>query len=310
VPGSVWGEAVVGPLKSPTTWAFAPIVLMAGLPWGPFSVLSAWKSVRRGFEDETKRLVFGWLQVSAVCLLAGTLIPGLAPSAWLPALAGLCVAAACGIAEVVLGQAGSGARWTLLIGSLAIGLGWSVVEIAGGTYIAEAAPFYRYVGAPLAILGIVTASFSVVGTFERRKTWAVGVLLATSVGLSVAYGGFLVPEWNYRVGQGMAGRAIGQWVPPRSTIFTMHYWPTDLMFATEHPVRQLVSPRLLEYEQDDLPTHVLLIESEFENWPEKAPKIQKVHAFTDGLGQVRVLARTEGDLTAKPRAKLTLDQDE
>lgn len=311
VPGAVWGEAVVGPLKDPTVWAFAPLVLTAGLPWAPFAVLTAWPGVRQRFEEKTTRFVFGWLQVSGVCALAGTLVPGLAPAAWMPALVGLCVASATGISAVVHGRAGAGARWTLLLGSLAVGLVWSVVEIAGGTYLTEAASYYRSVTAPLAALGIVTAAFSVVGTFERRTAWAVGVLMATSVGLSAAYGGFLVPEWNYRVGQGMAGRAVGQWVPPRSTIFTTHYWPTDLMFATEHPVRQLVSPRMVQYEQDDdMPTYVLLTESEFENWPEKAPKIQKVHAFSEGPGQVRVLVRTEGDLTARPRAQLTRDDQE
>jgi hypothetical protein len=66
----------------------------------------------------------------------------------------------------------------------------------------------------------------------------------------------------------------------------------------------------LEYELGELPTYVLLIESEFENWPTNAPKIQKVHTFSDGVGEVRVLARTEGDLTAKPRAHLTPAEEE
>lgn len=310
VPGAVWGEAVVRPLKSPTNWAYAAIILAAGLPWSPFAALMAWKGVRQGFDEKPRRLVTGWLQVAGVCALGGTLIPGLGASAWLPVLVGLAVSAGSGISAVLKGQVGSGARWSLLAGSMAIGLIWSAVEILGGTYLAAAAPYYRYVAAPLAVLGIVTTSFAIVGTFERRKTWTVGLLLATSVGMSIAYGGILVPEWNYRVGQGMAGRAIGQWVPRRSTIYTIHYWPTDLMFATGHPVRQLVSPRLLEYEKSDLPTYVLLIGSEYENWPTKAPKIQKVRAFTDGMGQVRVLARTEGDLTARPRAQLKADSEE
>ncbi len=303
VPGAVWGEAVVKPLKSPTTWAHAGIILAAGLPWSPFAVLTAWKSVRQGFEEKPRRFVFGWLQVAGVCALGGTLIPGLAASAWLPTLVGLAVTSACGISAVVRGRTGPGARWTLLLGSLMIGVTWSAVEIVGGSYLAAQAPYYRFVAAPLAALGIVTFSFAVVGTFERRRSWTVGVLLATSVGLAVAHAGVYIPESNYRVGQGMAGRAIGQWVPPRSTIYTVHYWPTELMFATGHPVRQLVSPRLLDYEQGDLPTYVLLIESEFQNWPTNAIKIQKVHTFSDGR-EVRVLARTEGDLAAKPRAHL------
>lgn len=305
VPGEVWGEAIVRPLRSGTNWGYAGVILAAGLPWSPFAGLMAWRSVRQGLSEESRRLVLGWLQTAGACALAGTLIPGLGPVAWLPTLVGLAVSAAAGIAMVVSGRAGRGARWSLLLGSLVVGVAWAVLEIVGGTYVAAAAPYYRYQAAPLAALGIVTVAFSVVGTFERRCWWAVGVLVATAIGLKVAHAGIVVPEWNYRVGPGMAGRAIGQWVPPRSSIYTTHHWPYELMFATGHPIRQLASPRLLEYELGEMPTYVLLLESEFENWPAKAPRIQKVHRFESASGQIRVLARTEGDLMARPQAHLS-----
>ena len=83
--------------------------------------------------------------------------------------------------------------------------------------------------------------------------------------------------------------------PPRWPIYTIHTWRADLAFATGHRVRQLVSPQHLAYEPGEA-RFVLLLDSEFENWPDEAPPLLKVASFQDEYGAARVLARTAGAL--------------
>src|SRR5205823_7679403 len=109
----------------------------------------------------------------------------------------------------------------------------------------------------------------------------------------VAHWGVYVPEWNYRCSQGPWGRAIGQWVPPRWPVFTMHEWREDLAFAIGRPVRPLPDPRSLEFQPKGRPHFVLLSRSEFDHWPDYAPRLLQVRTFQDERGDERVLARTE-----------------
>ena len=136
---------------------------------------------------------------------------------------------------------------------------------------------------------------------KRETRGAFLALAVVAVSLKVGHFGYYVPEWNYRLSQGPWGRAVGQWVPPRWPIYTVHSWNADLAFATRHAVHQLQSPQHLAYQPGEA-RYVLLLESEFVNWPEKGPALTKVSTFQDEYGSTRVLARTAGPLpwTAPP----------
>ena len=74
--------------------------------------------------------------------------------------------------------------------------------------------------------------------WSRSRSWPSG--------LKLAHWGYYAPEWNYRLSQGPWGRAIGQWLPRKWPLYTVHDWPPDLAFFIGRPVRQLPSPRFLE----------------------------------------------------------------
>ena len=122
------------------------------------------------------------------------------------------------------------------------------------------------------------------------------MLVLVAVGVKVAHGAIYMPELNYRTGKGPWGRAVGQYVPPMYPIYTFHNVSPALAFATEHPVRRLRAEIYLKVVPSDGPKFVLLTLSEFEHWPEEAPKLVKVRDFQDEYGGTRVLARTEGRL--------------
>ncbi len=82
--------------------------------------------------------------------------------------------------------------------------------------------------------------------------------MVIAVALKLVHWGYYVPEWNYRDSQGPWGRAIGQWVPRRWTLYTFHDWPADLAFFMKRPVRQLRSPQYLEYQAGPASKFVLL----------------------------------------------------
>ncbi|MFO0951772.1 MAG: hypothetical protein U0835_11615 [Isosphaeraceae bacterium] len=295
-PAEAWGTAVALPLTQPLNVWLAPGVLALGLPWSPFVVLAASRSVREGWAPAGRSYATGWLQVTGVCLIAGTLVPGLATAARVPSLAGLAVVAAACLDRFLNAEAPVGfvRRWAT--GAVvAMVLAWAVLCVFGGGYLAAAVPYYR------ALSVLLIAGTGPLLVLAARSAWRSdvrGALLAALVlaaFLKITHYGYYVPEWNYRCSQGPWGRAVGQWVPPRWPVYTTHAWPADLAFATEHPFRQLASERHLEY-QPGLVKFVLLLRSEFEHWPEQAPKLIQVAEFQDEYGQTRVLARTEGDL--------------
>jgi hypothetical protein len=192
--------------------------------------------------------------------------------------------------------AGSQAATRWFLGLVLILLfAWTGLTLGAGTYLAAAVPYYRALCVILILLSVPTAGLAVMAA--RRNRAASGVLAVALLAgfLKLVHYGYYVPEWNYRLSQGPWGRAVGQWVPPRWTIYTEHPWRADLAFATEHPVRQLLSPQHLAYEPPGA-KFVLLQQSEFENWPPQAPALQKVATFEDEYGGTRVLARTEGPL--------------
>jgi hypothetical protein len=298
-PAVVWGEAIALPLKAPTSWLFGATVAAFAMPWTPLALLVAWPSARLGWEEPGRRLVWGWLQVAGVSALAGTMIPGLATAAFSAALAGLAITASAGLDGALKPEVGPGARRTLLAVATLLGLAWAAVAVPSGTYLAASVPYYRPAAIVAVALAIVTGAFALVGAFERRLGWTFGIVLGVALGIKLAHASIYKPEWDYRVGQGAWGRAIGQWVPPRWPIYVFNPWPADLAFATEHPFVLLASPKVLKYaaEGDPRPAFVLMQPAEFDHWPESAPPLLKVHTFDDGLGRPRLLARTAGPLT-------------
>lgn len=295
-PALVWGESLTWPLKRPTDWRFAGLVLAFSLPWSPFALLAASRPIRATWEGSGRTLVLGWLQVAGVAALAGTLLPGFAPAAFAAMLVGLAVTAAAALDRVLTSVAGAKTELAVRWGAAAMALIWAGVAVPRATDLAATVPFYRAPAILLIVLTLITMAVALVGAWEGRLRWAVGVIAAIALGIKLAHATIVVPEFNYRFGQGPWGRAVGQWIPPRWPLYIFHPWRADLMFSTEHPVRMLVSPKLLQYEIKDRPVYVLLQPSEFSNWPKEAPKIQLVREFLDEHGFPRLLARTEGDL--------------
>jgi hypothetical protein len=291
----VLAAALALPLTQKPAWSLAAEVAGVTLPWGPLAVLVAWPTIRHGWNDATRSTVVGWLQVTAVAVLAGTLLPGLAASARVVALAGLAVTAAAVLDRLLGAHTGIAPGATRTAHGVALGVAtlWALLIVPLGGYLAAAVPYYRQVSLLLCALGLVPPLLAIWAARSGRTAVAVAAMVVVAVGLKLAHGGVLVPEWNYRLGQGPWGRAIGQWVPPNWPLYVTHAWPDDLMFHTERPVRQLAAPEILAFKPQDRPHYVLLLESEFTHWPAKAPAIERVRSFTDERGGVRVLARTK-----------------
>jgi hypothetical protein len=292
-----WGAALALPLTKGAAWWLVPGAVVLALPWAPAAALAAMPSVRRGWDDRTRALVIGWLQIAGVAALAGTLVPGLAPSARIVILAGLAVAAAAGVEYAVFGAGvGRVARRTWLGVALGVGIVGALGMVPLGGYLAAAVPYYRQVAIVLCAVGLVVPAVALGAAWTGRPGLALAAMVTLAVALKMGHYAFYVPEWNYRLGQGPWGRAIGQWVPPNWPLYVVHAWPDDLLFHTERPVRQLAAPPVLDYKPKDRPHFVLLLEAEFDHWPKSAPPLMKVRSFVDERGSVRVLARTMGEL--------------
>lgn len=296
-PTEAWAAALTLPLTQKPAWLMAAGVIALGLPWTPFASLAASRSVRDGWPAPGRKLVIGWLQVAGVCLVAGTAIPGLADAARVPALAGLAVASGA-VCERLLNEVGSvakGARRWFFAAPILLLVVWTIVAVAAGGYLAAAVPYYRSVAVTLMIFAAPAAALAIWSAFRSNVRGTIIATFALAVFIKMAHFGYYSPEWNYRLGQGPWGRAIGQWVPAKWPIYTIHTWRAELAFATGRPFRQLVSPQHLEYQPGEA-RFVLLLGSEFENWPADAPKLLKVASFLDEYGEPRVLARTPGNL--------------
>lgn len=298
-PTEAWAAALTLPLTEGPSWWLAPGVVALALPWSPFAALVAGRSVREGMPTEGRAYVLGWLQAAGACLIVGTVVPGLAGASRIPALAGLAVAAAAGCDRVLAGDGGERARrWyfgvilTMLFASTGLALG------AGG-YLAAAVSYYRAVCILLIVLTVAATALAVWSASRRHAPGAFFAVVVLAVVLKLAYAGYYVPEWNYRRSQGPWGRAVGQWIPPNWPIYTTHTWRTDLAFATGHPFRQLISAQHLAYQPEGV-RFVLLLDTEFANWPAQAPALRRVASFQDEYGGGRVLARTDGPLPGDP----------
>jgi hypothetical protein len=293
---SAWAAALALPLTERPAWRMAIGVFALGLPWSPFALFAASRSVRDGWSESGRGLVLGWLQVVGASLLVGTLVPGLSTAARVPALAGLAIASGACCQRLWLRQASIGVQRGFLALAALVIICWMLVAIVGGVYLGCAVPYYRILSIVLVSLVLPIAALTLRSIFRSDPRRAVLALTLVAACLKVAHWGYYVPEWNYRRSQGPWGRAIGQWVPPRWPVYTTHSWQPDLAFAIGRPVRQLPHPKSLAFLPEGRPKHVLLLESEFTHWPEGAPRLVRIVTLHDQYpyGEPRVLARTEG----------------
>lgn len=298
-----WAAALSLPLTQGSSWGLALEVVALGLPWSPFALLAASRGVRERWSASGRSFVSGWGQVALASLVVGTIIPGLASAARLPALAGIAVVAAAAWDSVLSGPLGVGARRWLHVFTIGVVLLWTAASLIWGGHLAMAVGYYRSVSLVLIALAVGTATLAVATTWlgDRRGSFASIVLVA--VALKVAHWGYYVPETNYRHGQGAWGRAVGQWVPRGRPVYVLHGWPADFCFGVGRPVRQLVSPLLLADRPGPDPKLVLLHEAEFAHWQDAWPKVYQLARFEDEFGSGRVLARTEGAFSWKALAK-------
>jgi len=300
-PAEAWATALTLPIMQPSAWGLGLVVVLAGCPWTPFVGLLACRSVRESWIGAGRSLVFGWLQVSGACLVVGSVVPGLATAATVPALAGLAfVSAAIWDRVWAVGASSPAARRTLGGLTLAIAGLWLAVVLLWGGYIGFAVAYYRSTMIATLVFSMVGFGLAVeaIRWADARRGFAALVFVA--VALKLAHWGYYVPEMNYRTSAGPWGRAIGQWVPDKHAIYTLHAWPTDLMYAINRPVRQLAGPQLIEFQPGQGSKFVLLADTEYaeyQKWADGWPKLIKVAEFEDeqGLGH-RVLTRTEGPI--------------
>lgn len=305
-----WAATLTWPLTQRPDWWLIAGVLGAGVPFSPFAFLALSPRLRQGFSPGTRDCVLGWFQVAIACLVAGTVIPGLAGAAKVPALAGCLVISSLTLESAwsqTLSRPARRAFFSMTFGLLAV---WLIILLCGGYVWTLIFPYYRPVGIAVLLLGIpvfVLGWWAVESANSRRAVIALAVL---TVSMKLVYSGYCVPEWNYLRGQGPWGRAIGQWLLPNWTIYTFHEWPSDLALAIGRPIRMLRSAEHLAYPATTEAKHVLLLESEFLHWPEHAPKVYKIAEFHDVHGGKRVLARTQGKLVSPSGIALPNDDNQ
>lgn len=291
-----WGAAIALPLKAGPSWWLVPGTIALALPWFPAALLGALPSVRNAWTDPARGVLLGWAQAAGAAALAGTLVPGLAPTARVVLLAGLVLTTAAALEVVLFSSANRRAARTWVGLALGVGLLGGLALLALGGYLAAAVSYYRQAALVLCLVGLAVPAAVLAAAVKGRPRLAFAAVVVLAAALKLAHYSVYVPEWNYRMSQGPWGRAIGQWVPPNWPLYVVHTWPDDLLFHIERPARQLAGPPVLAFKPKDRPHHVLLLEAEFTHWPPDAPPLVKVRDFVDQHGTVRVLARTEGDL--------------
>lgn len=305
-----WAAALTWPLTQRPDWWLTLVILALGLPFSPFAFLALSRSVRENWGGSRRYFLAGWFQVGLACLVAGTIIPGLAQASRVPALAGMLMTSAAGLDAAwnrILSRSARRLYFALIFGLLFF---WLITMVYGGYRWTVVSPYYRPLGISVLLLGIpvLALGWSAIENLNTRRAMMALMLLAIS--LKIVHWGYHVPEFNYRHGQGPWGRAIGQWLLPNWTLYVFLDWPPDLAFAIGCPVRKLRSPEHLAYEAPSEGKHVLLLDSEFEHWPAHAPRIFKVAEFQDQDGGKRILARTEGRLVAPSGALISNEESQ
>ena len=288
---SAWTSAIVSPelcataLALPFTkkpaWFLGLGALALGLPFSPFAALSVFRSAHGEQRPEARSWLVGWFQVAIASLIAGSVVPGLATPARVVVLAAIAIGAAAGLDAVRKRTLSRSAESTFFILFSLVISAWLCIMIYGSYVWNLCLAYYRVLGIAMTILIIIVAGLCWLALASRNIGVALATLVLIAIGLKFVYWGYYVPEWNYRYSQGPWARAIAQWVPRKWTLYTLHDWPPDLAFFTKRRVRQLYSPHYLEYQPANLSKFVLLLPTEFENWPVSAPPITLVARFQD-----------------------------
>ena len=290
-----WVAALSLPATQGSAWTMALAVIGLGLPWSPFALFGFSRSIRAKWSPTARPFVIGWGQVALASLIVGSVVPGLASAATMPALAGLAIVAAASWDALIGPEIGRPARRVYHVLTFSIVLGWTVIVVLWGTKSALSVAAYRPLSIGLIVLAIGTTLLMIGSARNGDRRGGLIAMVLVAIGLKLAHWGYYVPESNYRRSQGPWARAVAQWVPPRWPIHVLEGWSPDFAFALEHPVRRIVDPRLLPDRPGPSPKFILLHEADFTHWQDKWPKVVKVARFEDEWGSGRVLARTEGE---------------
>ena len=95
---------------------------------------------------------------------------------------------------------------------------------------------------------------------------------------------------------GPVGRAIAQVDARRWTLYTSMIGPRIWRFSPNGPCGNCQAPTSWNTRPGPDSKYLLLLPSEFENWPKSAPPITVVAKFQDQSAEERFLARTRGVL--------------
>jgi len=317
-PTEALAGALAWPLTRPPAWSLVLWAVAYSMPLGTFALLQLSPEVRAGLNEEARGWLSRWAMAMGSILLAGTFVPGLGDSARLPLIAGIVVMSVASI-TALLGSWGVLSR-SLRISAITLGALVAIPACVFGIpalgYLAASVPYYRPVAFILIFLLLATTWAWLISTRALTARFLIATMAMTCIALKIVWFGLHVPEWNYRASQGPWGRAIGQWMPRTTTLYSINpsafvagqkpvdRWPADLAFAVGRRVRQLPAPGALTLEPGPGPHFLLLSPEEFDRWPEKASAILRVRDLQDQFGRTRVLARTQGPLYPDRRGKL------
>ena len=309
ISAEAWAAAIALPVTFRSDSSFATIALALCLPMAFAAPAVLSRKVQENWSETRRNYVTGWWTISAMCLFVGSVLPQFAKAAILPIVAGCAVVSGHVWATAfqsrnfkALGHAG---LWLKTSSAILIGA-MSCLCIPMAIYLSMNIPYYRGVCLIWASILAITALLCARGLLRNNARTLGLALFLMCFGLKLAHASIYVPEWNYRRGQGPWGRAIGQWVPEKWPIYTLHGWSTDLAFATGHNFRQLTHPRFLPdpaKTENGRPTFILLHPADFDHWPKSAPPIVKVFEFHDQSGRKvsKVLARTGPETVDWPK---------
>jgi hypothetical protein len=299
ISAEAWAAAIALPVTSRSGKNFPVTALFLCMPAILFVPALLGRKARDGWSKSSNDYVNGWWTVAGLCFFAGTVLPQFGKSALLPIVAGCAVGMghvwATALARRSETEAGFERLWLkLATGAFVLATFLAIPLLA---YVSVTIPYYRGIATVAIVIVIAAAIVYASGLASRdMRRVAIGFMMACLVA-KIAHTSIVVPEWNYRRGQGPWGRAVGQWVPEGWPIYTLHGWPADFAFATGHNFRQITHPRFLPdaaKAPDERPSFILLHPADFEHWPKTAPPITKMFEFHDHSGQrvSKVLART------------------
>jgi len=299
ISAEAWAAAIALPVTLRSSSNFPAAAIFLCMPAILFVPALLGRKAREGWSPARGEYVSGWWAVAGLCFLAGTVLPQFGKSALLPIVAGCSIgvghAWATALARRSEREAGFERLWLKIATGVFVTTAFLAIPVLA--YVGVTISYYRAVSTVAIVTAIAAVIVYVSGLAARdMRRVAMGAVMACLVA-KLVHASIYMPEWNYRLGQGPWGRAVGQWVPEGWPIYTLHGWPADFAFATGHNFRQITHPRFLPdpaKSPGGRPSFILLHPADFEHWPKTAPPVTKVFEFYDPAGQrvSKVLART------------------